>query len=75
MRNCQVDEDQVQDYWNIFEDKLITIMDELIPYERSINLVHKSEKNSTFINNKLNKSKRLLKNFNKRKDPETKARI
>jgi hypothetical protein len=39
------EEDQVQDYWNIFEDKLITIMDELIPYERSINLVHKSEKN------------------------------
>jgi hypothetical protein len=38
------DEDEVQDNWNIFEDKLFNTIDELIPFERSINLVHKSEK-------------------------------
>ena len=71
----QFEADSVQDYWNILEDKLINIIDELIPYEISINNLHCSEKGSNYINNKLNKRKRLLKNFNKSKNSELKMKI
>jgi hypothetical protein len=41
--------DIFQDCWNVLEDKLINITDEIIPYEITVNKVHRSEKGSNYI--------------------------
>ena len=73
--NWQFEADSVQDYWNLLEDKLINIVDELIPYELAVNNKHQPVKGLNYINNKLNKLKRLLKIFNKNKTTEHKDKI
>ena len=67
--------DSLQDYWNILEVKLINIVDELIPFEQATNNFHLSEAGTSFINNKLNKRKRLLKKFNSNKTVALKIKI
>ncbi len=46
--------DSVLDYWNLLEDKLINIIDELIPYEIAVNNDHQPVKGLNYIHNKLN---------------------
>ena len=70
-----IEANNVQDFWDALEHKLINVIDEIVPFQLAVNNVHQSENGSHFINNKLNKRKRLLKHFNNNKNAELKLRI
>jgi hypothetical protein len=50
----------VQAYWNAFEDKLINVIDDVLPYVTTINCMPSSNYMSRFIKNKINKRKRNI---------------
>ena len=63
----RMDSDDPQSLWNSFENELLTIVDELVPYVPfSNNQSLKSLKTPIPIKNKLNLRKRLLKSLDKR---------
>ena len=66
--------DTVQDYWNHFENQLVTIVDSIVPY---IEFIDKDVKHATppVIKNKLNIRNRLLKKSRTTPTGEIKARI
>ena len=66
--------DDVQQYWNIFEDRLIKIIDSLVPLVDHHNNVIK-EKVPWNIKNKINKRNRLLKSFKRNPTIERKKTI
>ena len=66
--------DDVQEYWNVLENKLINIVDEIVPLKTFEGHVVK-EITPKFIKNKINKRNRLLKCFKRRPSIELKTRI
>ena len=56
-----INDDSVQGYWNCFENKLIGVVDVLVPLVDFVNNNVKSTLISPLIRNKLNKRKRFLK--------------
>ena len=56
-----VDNDCVQEYWNCFENKLIRIVDDIVPLVSFKNNCVKNVSLPPHIRNKLNRRKRLLK--------------
>ena len=73
--NWQIEADDVQSYWNIFETKLLKVVDELVPYKTFVNDQKTSDFKPQFIKSILQKRKRLLKCFNKDKLIATKIEI
>ena len=67
--------DDVQAFWNIFENKLINVVDDVVPYVKFVNNLSTKTACPPFIKNKLNKRKRLLNKYKKDKLPETKTLI
>ena len=66
----------VQSLWNIFENKLINVIDNLVPIVNfNKNVTVKSEKPTPIIKNKINLRNRLLKRLKITKDHETKSRV
>ena len=61
----KIEINDVQQYWNVFESKLIKIIDDIVPLVDYVNDVIK-EKTPKLIKNKINKRNRLLKNLKKR---------
>ena len=70
--NIQIED--AQQYWNVFENMLVNIVDEIVPMVEYHNNVIK-EKTPGIIKNKINKRNRLLKFSRKFKTPELKRRI
>ena len=66
--------DDVQEYWNVLENKLINIVDEIVPL-KTFELHVVKEITPKFIQNKINKRNRLLKCFLHRPNIELKTRI
>ena len=67
--------DTVQDTWNIFENKLINVIDYLIPETEFIsNITHKSVM-PTVIKSKINKRKKLLQQYKRNKSTLIKTNI
>ena len=73
--NWQIEADDVQSYWNIFENKLLKAVDELVPYKIYTNDHLNSSYKPQFIKNILRECKTLLKSFNREKQVITKNRI
>ena len=72
--NCNAN--SVQEFWNNFENKLVTIADRLVPLETfTNNATVKSQIPPPFIKNKINVRKRLLKSLKITKSPEIRNRI
>ena len=70
----EIDIDEVQEYWNVFESKLIRIVDEIVPLaEFSSNTI--VEKPDKVVKNKINRRNRLLKQFQTRPSVDLKSRI
>ena len=65
--NWQIKADDVQSYWNIFETKLLKVVDELIPYKTFVNDQKTSCYEPQFVKNILHKPKVLLKKYNREK--------
>ena len=55
----------VQGYWNTFEEKLVTIVDQVAPYSTFTNRTNVKAKTPSAIKNQLSTRKKLLKSFNK----------
>ena len=72
--NWNIQIEDAQQYWNVFENMLVNIVDEIVPMVEYHNNVIK-EKTPGIIKNKINKRNRLLKKFRKFKTPELKRRI
>ena len=53
--------DSVQDYWNEFESKFVTIVDEIAPFQPSQQIELKKSKPPPHTKNKINKRNQLLK--------------
>jgi hypothetical protein len=70
-----IEDDTVQGTWNYFENKLINVVDTIIPLAKFINnsICRKSIPSS--VKNKIIRRKRLLKSFKLRQSVETKANI
>ena len=66
--------DNIQGCWNDFENKLITVVDEILPVWNHCNDVIIAP-HCPFIKHKLNLRKRLLKSFHKRPTLDLKLRI
>ena len=64
----------VQQYWNVFENKIIKIIDEIVLMTNFEGDVIK-EKTPKNIKNKINRCNRLLKNFKQNPNLELKNRI
>ena len=73
--NWQIEADDVQSYWNIFESKLLAVVDELVPYKIYNNVETNSCHKPQFIKNILSERKSLLKIFNKYKHVSIKTKI
>ena len=70
----EIDIDEVQEYWNVFESKLIRIVDEIVPLaEFSSNTI--VEKPDKVVKNKINRRNRLLKQFQTRPSVDLKSGI
>ena len=72
--NWDIDVCDVQQFWNVFENLLIKVVDEIVP----MTVFHGNVvKNNTprIIKNKINKRNRLLKSFRKRPSLDTKNKI
>ena len=67
--------DTVQACWNIFENKLINVIDSLVPYTTFTNNRIKQISNPPHVKNWLNVRHRLLKNFNRTKNISIKTQI
>ena len=67
--------DTVQEYWNIFENKLINVVDRLIPITEFENNKVKHSSPPPIVKNWLNTRQRLLKIQNNRPDPIIKSKI
>jgi hypothetical protein len=70
-----VEADSVQDTWNIIENKLINIVDKLVPETEFINNITCKIKVPPHVNSKLNKRKNLLKKHKTNKTVELKEKI
>ena len=64
----------MQDCWNNFENKLIVVIDEILPMRTHFNDVI-IQPPCPFIKHKLNLRRRLLRNFHKRPTLDLKSRI
>ena len=60
--DCKIKIDDVQQYWNVFENKIIKIIDEIVPLTEYTGDVIK-ENTPKIIKNKINRCNRLLKSF------------
>jgi hypothetical protein len=67
--------DDVQGFWNSFENKLINVIDEIVPMKTMLNNVQGRDSIPRPIKLKINQRKRLLLAFKKDKNPVTKLRI
>ena len=67
--------DDVQGFWNSFENKLINVIDEIVPMKPMLNNVQGRDSIPRPIKLKINQRKRLLFAFKKDKNPATKLRI
>ena len=63
--------DCVQQYWNVLENKIVKVVDEIIPLTSFTGHVIK-ESIPKAIKNKINKRNRLLKNFKRHPNPDLK---
>ena len=64
-----------QEYWNVFENLLIAVVDELAPLTEFAGELAKNAKCPKGIKNALNVRSRLLKTLNKKPSQEIKIRI
>ena len=69
-----IDIDTVQEFWNEFEFKLISIIDDIVPLCDFSGTIIK-EPTPRIVKNKINKRNRLLKLFKKRPNLDLKSRI
>ena len=60
--NWRIDIDDVQEYWNVLENKIINVVDEISPLTNYSGNVIK-ENTPKIIRNKINRRNRLLKSF------------
>jgi hypothetical protein len=70
-----VDDDTVQGTWNMFENKLINIIDTIVPVTEFSSVSDCVSSVPLQIKTKINERKWLLKNFKLTKSIETKNRI
>ena len=64
----------MQEYWNVFEARLIKIVDEIVPLTAfKHNTI--AEKPDRIVKNKINKRNRLLKQFRSQPSNDLKSRI
>ncbi len=70
-----IEDDTVQGTWNLFENKLVNILDILIPMRDFTNNNCKTIKSNPVIKNKLNVRKRLLKLYKTNKSNTIKEKI
>ena len=64
----------MQQYWNVLENKIIKVIDEIVPLSNFTGHVIK-ESIPKVVKNKINKRNRLLKSFKRHPNPELKKRI
>ena len=69
-----IEDDTVQGFWNSFENKLINVVDSLIPMSLESNNA-KIEKVTPRIKNLINLRKRLVKKMRTNKSPEIRERV
>ena len=72
--DLNIDIDCVQQYWNVLENKIIKVIDEIVPLSNFTGHVIK-ESIPKVVKNKINKRNRLLKSFKHHPNPELKKRI
>ena len=65
----------VQDCWNIFENKLINVIDSIVPYTTFQNNKIKKVSYPPHVKNWLNVRNRLIKSFKRTKNPVTKDQL
>ena len=70
----EVDIDNVQEFWNVFENKLIKVVDKLVPLTSFVGTTVKSNVPKN-IKNKINKRNRLLRSFKRSPTVDLKAKI
>ena len=73
--NWNIDDDSVQDYWNTFENKLINVVDGLIPITKFTNNTECNQSLPPRIKNILNIRKRLLKKLRVDRSLDLKSKI
>ena len=73
--NWSIEDDSIQGAWNTFENKLINIVDTLIPYRMFFNNTTSKIQLPLEIKNKMNRRKRLLKSYQVYKNIATKELI
>ena len=73
--NWDIDDDSVQCYWNTFENKLIGVVDAIVPMTKFMNSNSQISKLPQNIKNKINIRKRLLKRLKNDKSVELKQKI
>ena len=61
--NFNLDIDSVQEFWNNFEHKLLTIVDDLVPIVPFTNNYVTSSTSPSYLKSKVNKRRQLLKRF------------
>lgn len=67
--------DTVQDIWNSFENKIINVVDDIVPVSQFYNNTYCVDKIPDYVKRKEDQRKRLLKKQKKIKSPELAARI
>ena len=73
--NWSIDDDCVQGYWNSFENKLIGVVDKIVPMTKFMNSNMQKSNLPPDLRNKINVRKRLLKKLKTDKSVELKRRI
>ncbi len=70
-----IEDDSVQGYWNSFENKLIGVVDAIVPMTKFMNSNSQTSKLPPNLKNKINIRKRLLKKLKTEKSVELKQKI
>jgi hypothetical protein len=70
-----IDIDNVQEYWNVFENLLINVVDAVAPLAEFVNNIAKNTKPPKEVNNLLNVRKRCLKQFKSNPSSALKLKI
>jgi len=70
-----IDIDNVQEYWNVFENLLINVVDVVAPLTEFVNNIAKNTKPPKEVNNLLNVRKRYLKQFKSNPSSALKLKI
>jgi hypothetical protein len=75
MLDWNINIENVQEYWNVFENMLIDVVDEIVPLTDFVNNVAKNTKPPKEVNNMLNVRKRYLKQFRSNPSQALKLKI